>query len=51
MLDLLEKTRSQNLQIENNLKEKFQEDTQNKDQQIHQLTSQLDYLQQQIQVF
>ncbi|CAF4670489.1 unnamed protein product [Rotaria sp. Silwood1] len=49
MFHLLEETRLQNLQIENNLKEKFQDDIQNKEKQIEQLTFQINSLQDQLQ--
>jgi len=50
MFRLLEETRSQNLQIENNLKEKFQEDIRNKEKQFEQFISQINNLQDQLQI-
>jgi len=50
MFRLLEETRSQNLQIENNLKEKFQEDIRNKEKQIEQFNSQINQFEKQIQL-
>lgn len=45
MFCLLKETCSQTLQIENNLKEKFQEDILNKEKQIDQLNFQINNLQ------
>ncbi|CAF0924059.1 unnamed protein product [Rotaria sordida] len=50
MFHLLEETRSQNLQIENDLKEKFQDDIRNKEKQIEQFISQINSLQDQFQI-
>jgi hypothetical protein len=50
MFRLLEETRSLNLQNEHHFKEKFQEDIRNKEKQIEQLNSQINYLQDQLQI-
>ncbi|CAF3483968.1 unnamed protein product [Rotaria socialis] len=49
MFQLLEETRLQNSQIENSIKERFQEDIRNKEKQIEQLNFQIHDLQDQIQ--
>lgn len=49
MFHLLEETRSQNLQTENKLKEKFQEDINNREKHIEQLNFQINDLHNQIQ--
>ena len=48
MLRLLEETRAQKLQIENDFKEKFQEDIKIKDKQIEEFNSQINFLQDQL---